>query len=138
MKTDTMPAQQIAVPVGVDDRPHENEIDNNVLEASMAAFNAGMLCEEDFQAPPQPRQWTEGEAVLVFPDELPTELESDAPQVELLLDMGGAERLLDSCDPDWRRYGRPPSIHTQGRGWFATRFSEYELRTWISRKSQRR
>src|SRR5262245_18273430 len=138
--THPIPAEEeIAIPFDADEvREPSSEIDCSVEDA-INEFESGMLGAEDFEQarPRPPESYAEDEAVPVFPLELPPTPESDAPAVELLLNEDQATRLLDSRAPDWRRWGRPPTLRASGHGWYASGWSDYDLRRWAERRTQK-
>ncbi len=126
-------AEQIAIPVTLDDNACESEIAIHYksLEEIQAEFEAGQLNESDFaqQQAPLP------ETVLVDAPELPPEIEPAWAESELLLNQEQAEELLDSLTGgEWRRWGRPPILRTSGRGWVMSGWSEFDLREWVRRR----
>jgi hypothetical protein len=131
MSTPAVPVEEVGVPLTFDDDPRESEIeiDDTVLEASMAAFNDGMLSEADFEKPQQP---VYTEPVPVVPFELPVELDSDAPQCEQMMSTKQAEEFLDRITGDarWRQWGSPPFVHVFNRVWF----SPFDLEQWVARR----
>jgi hypothetical protein len=122
------------VPVMLDDEPIEID-DTATLAASMEAFNAGQLGAEDFPEPPRrkPEDYGPDEAVPVFPVELPAELDSDAPEVEVIMNRDEAERFLDQLvgNRSWRHWPRMPWHYGNGRRWY----SPYELTKWVGGRS---
>jgi hypothetical protein len=123
-----MTQPEVAVPVQFDDEDPRS-IDCNEPWVDQLAESA--LGPADFEqvAVRRPEDYEPDEAVPVFPGEIPTELESDLPQVEELLSRKEAEQFLDKLVPnfDWRRWGIPPFSRAFGK----LAFSPFELTQWV-------